>query len=464
MSFHHTNNFNLTQIPESERRSPLTMGLVWLTMVTAFPTVVVAFDWCKQGISLSQVIICSIISCLLLMAYAIPASQLGARSGLGFCALSRLVFGRWGTRLVTANLICIFTAFYGITAVWMAQAVNSFLHVNISVFCMTIVFAVLMAFNNFFGFSGVANFARFFAAPALIAWVGYTFFKAAGASEPALLVAPAHQSMMYALTTISSFVIGFAAWGNETDYWKFSKAGSVKAAIPMAVALSFGQVIFPVSGWLVAHATGITDNATATSFMSTYSFGGFAVIGLIVLAASYFAANDSNLFGSAAAIESTWSIKHRSAVSILAIICAITAGLLSITDSGKALETIAALNCIIMPTPTVIMLMEWFLKDKLFGTGMDFSYVPDFSELPAFRWPAIIALISGITVGVVTSGLIPKLEVLHVGVCSIQAWLTAMIVYALLRQLEYAQETRRALLLQAQLVDSERVEAIGVDV
>ncbi len=442
----------------------MTMGLVWVTMVTAFPTALVGFEWCKQGISLSQVIICSIVSCLLLLAYAIPASQLGARSGLGFCALSRLVFGRWGTRLVTANLLCIFIAFYGVTAVWMAQAVNSFLHVNIPILWMTIVFAILMAFNNFFGFSGVANFARFFAAPALIAWVGYTFFKAAGASGTALLVAPPHQSMMYALTTISSFVIGFAVWGNETDYWKFSKAGSVKAAISMAVALSIGQVVFPVSGWLVAHSTGITDNVAATSFMSTYSFGGFAVIGLIVLAASYFAANDSNLFGSAAAIESTWSIKHRSAVGVLAIVCALTAGLLSITEPGKALETIAALNCIIMPTPTVIMLTEWYLKEKLFGSGMDFSYIPDFSELPAFRWPAILALISGITVGVVTSGLIAKLEIFHVGVCSIQAWITALAVYAVLRQFEYSREVGRALLAKAQLIESERSEAVGADV
>jgi purine-cytosine permease-like protein len=439
------------------------MALVWLTMVTAFPTVLIGFEWYKKGISLSQVVICSIISCMVLLAYAIPASQLGARSGLGFCALSRLVFGRWGTRLVTTNLLFVFLAFYGITAVWMAQAVNSFLHVSISVLWMAVAFAFLMAFNNFFGFSGVANFARFFAAPALIGWVGYTFLKAAASSSPTILMEPSHQSMMYALTTTSSFIIGFAVWGNETDYWKFSQPSSLKSAIPLAIALLVGQVIFPVSGWLVAHGSGITDYAVATTFMGNYSFGVFAVLGLIVLAASYFAANDSTLFGLAAAVESIRPIRHRSVVTILSIIGAIIAAFLSVTDSGQALETIAALNCVIMPTPTVIMMTEWFLRNKLFGNSMDFSNVPDFAELPAFRWPAIIALLSGLAIGVLTSGLIPGLDYFHVGICSVQAWLTSMIVYAVLRQLEYVKEVGRALLLKAQLMESEVTETIGAD-
>lgn len=419
------------------------MGLVWLTMVTSFPAVLIGFEWHRQGISLGQVVICSIMSCLILLAYAVPASQLGARTGLGFCALSRVVFGRWGTLLITTNLLWIFIASYGMTAVLMAEAFESFLHLDISTLWMSVGCAFLMAFNNLFGFSGVANFARFFAAPALIAWVGYTFFKAAVASDvlsgvasnPQSILHP--QSIMYALTTTSSFIIGFAVWGNEMDYWRFSKVGSLKAALALAAALLIGLVVFPVAGWLVAHSSGITDSAAATSFMNSYSFGGLAIIGLIVLFAAYFAANDSNLFGTSAAIKSLWSIKPRLVVSLLALCGAITAAFLSATHSIKALEVIAALNCVVMPTPTVIMLTEWFLRSKVFGRSMNFSSVPDFSDLPAFRWPALIALLSGLTVGIATSGLISSLEYLHIGICPLQAWLTSMVVYAILRKLEY---------------------------
>lgn len=428
------------------------MGLVWLTMVTSFPAVLIGFEWHRQGISLSQVVICSIMSCLILLAYAVPASQLGARTGLGFCALSRVVFGRWGTLLITANLLWIFIVSYGMTAVLMAEAVESFLHLDISILWMSVGCAFLMAFNNLFGFSGVANFARFFAAPALIAWVGYTFFKAAVAPAALSTLAPDPQSIphprsiMYALTTTSSFIIGFAVWGNEMDYWRFSKVGSLRAALPLAAALLIGLVVFPVAGWLVAHSSGITDSAAATSFMNSYSFGGLAIVGLIVLFAAYFASNDSNLFGTSAAIKSLWSIKPRLAVSLLALCGAITAAFLSTTDSIKALEVIAALNCVVMPTPTVIMLTEWFLRSKVFPRSMDFSDVPDFSDLPAFRlafhWPALIALLSGLTVGIATSGLISSLEYLHIGICPLQAWLTSMVVYAILRKRNHSAETK----------------------
>jgi len=424
------------------------MGLVWVTMVTSFPAVLIGFEWHRQGISLTQVVICSIMSCIILLAYAVPASQLGARTGLGFCALSRVVFGRWGTLLITANLLWIFIASYGMTAVLMAEAVESFLHLDISILWMSVGCAFLMAFNNLFGFSGVANFARFFAAPALIAWVGYTFFKAAVASDVLSGVASNPQSIlhprsiMYALTTTSSFIIGFAVWGNEMDYWRFSKVGSLKAALALAAALLIGLVVFPVAGWLVAHSSGITDSAAATSFMNSYSFGGLAIVGLIVLFAAYFAANDSNLFGTSAAIKSLGAIKPRLVVSLLALCGAITAAFLSATNSIKALEVIAALNCVVMPTPTVIMLTEWFLRSKVFGRSMNFSSVPDFSDLPAFRWPALIALLSGLTIGIATSGLISSLEYLHIGICPLQAWLTSMVVYAILRKRNHSAETK----------------------
>ena len=68
---------------------------------------------------------------------------------------------------------------------------------------------------------------------------------------------------------------------------------------------------------------------------------------------------------------------------------------------------------------------------------MNFSSVPNFSDLPAFRWPALIALLSGLTIGIATSGLISSLEYLHIGICPLQAWLTSMVVYAILRKLEY---------------------------
>jgi purine-cytosine permease-like protein len=426
-------NESLQPVPLSERRSALTMGLVWVTMVASFPAVLAGFEWYGQGVSFAQMIVCAFISLVLLLAYSIPASELGARTGLGYCALSRIVFGRVGSIIVTANLMWMFTAWYAITAVLMARAFADLFHLPIALIYLSVIFSLLMAVNNFFGFTGVANFARFMAAPALITWVGYTFFKAVSAGTKAAVLNPSHLANMDALSITSSFIIGFAVWGNEPDYWRYSKPGVWRSGVPLLISIAIGQVIFPMAGWLVARSSGITGAAEGAAFMSNYCFGGMALLGLIILIADYFSTNDSNLFGCAAALESIWPMKHMLAVGIFALAGAVVAALLTITDASQALSVLVSLNCVVLPTPTVIMLCEWFLQKWLFKQGSVFSFVPEFSQLPVIRWPAIIALTGGLFVGIITSGLFPAFEHFHFGICSLQAWLTSVIVYVPLR-------------------------------
>lgn len=438
-------------VPLDERRGPITMGLLWITMVTAFPSVLIGFQWYKDGLTLAQVVACTAISCLLLLLYAIPATQLGAVTGLNYGSLSRLVFGRWGARLVSFNLIWIFVSWYGLCALFMAEGLEGLFQWKAPLMVLSVVFAFLMAFNNFFGFKGVANFARFFAAPVLIVWVAYTFMKAASTCPVDALMAVPERSFGSALTTVTGFIIGFAIWGNEADYWRFGKPRVLNSAIPLIIALAIGQIIFPTAGFMVAMLSGITEYGAATSFMNEYSFGGMAIVGAIVLAASYFAANDSNLYGSVNACENLKKWTHKRWVTILAILGALMAAWLSISGASRSLEAIASLNCIILPTPTVIMIAEWFLMAKVFGRGSSFfKRVPEMDELPPVKTAALAALIVGLSVGVSTSGVIPGLEAWKVGICSVQAWAAALAVYLPLRVLEF----RRQILLRRRALES----------
>lgn len=448
---HDEHEHPFSAIPKSERRGPVTMGLLWITMVTAFPAVLVGFEWCKQGFTLTQVLLCTVVSCAILLAYAIPASQLGAVSGLSYAALSRSIFGRWGSKVVAFNLVAIFIAWYGLAALFLADGLEGLFHWKAPLMVLSVAFAFLMAANNFFGFKGVANFARFFAAPVLIIWVTYTFMKTVPSCPPTVFADVTHKSFACALTTISTFIIGFAVWGNEADYWRFSKPKVKNCAIPLIVALAIGQVIFPCTGFILAKLTGITDYGAATSYMNDYSFGGLAIIGAIVIGASYFAANDSNLFGSVSACENLKRWNHKGWVAVLATLGAAMAAWLSISGAAKSLESIASLNCVIVPTPTLVVLAEWFLMRKVFSRNPDcFGRVPELDELPKFKWAATIALFCGIVVGVLTSGAIPGTESMHVGICALQAWATAFLVYIPLRIVEYRRETvSRAVALEA---------------
>ncbi len=425
-------------IPLSERKSALTMGLLWLTMVASFPAVLAGFEWYRQGITLPQLAFCGAISVLLLLLYSVPACQLGAKTGLGYCRLGQTVFGRWGGALLTINLLWLFVAWYSLTAVLMAQAVLNLFHWHLPLFWLSVIFAFLMAFNNFFGFTGVANFARFMAAPVLIAWAGYVLWKALHDPVPSALVDLPHPSNLYALSLTSSFIIGFAVWGNEQDYWRYSKPGILRSAIPLLLAIVIGQIIFPLAGWFIARASGSIDYPSTLAFMSNYCFGGIAIVGLLILTADYFSTNDSSLFGGAVAVGSLVPLTHTLSVAVFAISGAVGAALLSLTDMTQSLSALVSINCVILPTPTIIMVTEWCLQERVFRSNSLTQNTNDFKQLPAVHIPAIVALIGGIAIGIATSGLISILDFCHFGIAALNAWLTSVVIYVPLRVHEYS--------------------------
>src|SRR5688572_30596271 len=76
-------------VPAHLRRGPFTMGLLWITMCTGLPCVIMGFEWHRTGMSLIQVLTSTVLSSLVLLAYLIPAAWLGARSGRSFISLSK---------------------------------------------------------------------------------------------------------------------------------------------------------------------------------------------------------------------------------------------------------------------------------------------------------------------------------------------------------------------------------------
>ncbi|MBN8662601.1 MAG: hypothetical protein J0M35_19690, partial [Candidatus Obscuribacter phosphatis] len=157
---------------------------------------------------------------------------------------------------------------------------------------------------------------------------------------------------------------------------------------------------------------------------------------------SYFAVNDSNLFGSVQACIQLKKLSLRVWVAILAGLGTITAAVLSISGAAKSLEAIVSLNCVILPTATVVMLCEWWLSHRtgrgVFAGALDTHVRSDRVYRPA----ALTALICGIAVGVLTSGAVPWLS-FKFGIPSLQAWLAAAFVYIPLRLLELRSYTLR---------------------
>lgn len=427
-------------VPLGERRGPLTMGLIWLSMVTGSPAVLAGFSWYAAGMSLWQVVACTLVSSLILLIYSIPAIDLGAKSGQSYSILSQAAFGRLGSYLVRANLLWIFLFWYGWIALFVGDSLKGIYGLNIPTAFLAAAFAIFMAAPNYFGFTGVANVSRFLSAPVLIAWVLFCFVKAITSVSPEALVQPARAEMTAAITTVSSFVIGFAIWGNEPDYWRYSKPNKLYSGLTVLVTLVIGQVIFPATGWMLANISHITESGAAFRFLNEYSLAGIPFLAVIVLLADNGAANDSNLFGLIATLRSLKTMKHKTAVGVLALLGAVVAAGLSTESVPAALQSVASLNCVFIPTPTVIMVAEWYLSRYSTDRQPFFAKKVPFSQLSFIRWPALISMLIGLSVGTLTAGVIPGTESWHVGICSVQAWLAALLVYIPLRLYEFSKE------------------------
>jgi cytosine permease len=429
---HAADDYTHSSVPLHERRDPVTMGLLWVTMVTGFPSVLAGFEWFRQGISFPQVIALSVISCALLLLYSFPACYLGARSGLTYALLSRKVFGCWGSRLVSLNLCWISLSWYGLTAVFLADGLNDVFHSHIPRLPFSLGLAVLMAFNNFFGFSGVANFARYAAGPILILWVLSAFAKAAMGCPATVWHEPAHAPTMSALTIISAFTIGYSAWGNEADYWRFGKPKRRQIMIPLVGALLIGEILFPLTGWMFGRMGGSHSNAA--SLMDNFAFGGIPIISAVVLFVTYFAVNDSTLYGSINALENVAPMPRRVVTTILTVAGAIAAAILC--DMTKSFERVASMSCIVLPCATIVIMVEQFFLSRAKGKADEITQVPCFADLPPIRWTAVIALLVGCSVGIATAGIFPGSEKWNVGVPALQAWIACLITYLCLHRLD----------------------------
>ena len=141
--------------------------------------------------------------------YTVPAGMVGAWTGKTFGQLAAVVFGARGCHFATIHVFWIFSLFYGMTALFMADAVIGLFHPPISMAVLSFIFGLLMCLNNFWGFAGVINFARYFAAPCLIIWVLTTFVRVAlglAATPLAAIIVDGEQSWPMALTVITSFI------------------------------------------------------------------------------------------------------------------------------------------------------------------------------------------------------------------------------------------------------------------
>jgi purine-cytosine permease-like protein len=326
-------------VPAERRYGTLTMTLLWITMLTNFPMVIIGFEFYRMGFSLTQVLMGTVAGSTILVAFQFFSGYIGARTGLNYSLLMEPLFGKLGVRLICAAWLLMFIGWYALNAVLMVDAIKGLFGLSIWTPFLAVPIIAAMAINNWFGFRGVANFARYLAAPVLILWVIYAFTKAAAHTSMVLALAPGTQTFSAAIIPV--LVIGNATWGNEADFFRYGKSSKMLTLLPLVASVILGTLLFPTTGWLLGHTSGASETAAFTKFMNDYTFG-TPWLAILALTIGYFALNDGNLYGAINAFENIWKIKRHNAVLFLVLLAAVLA--VGLTYCPNALDTLASLS------------------------------------------------------------------------------------------------------------------------
>src|ERR671931_2209908 len=163
-------------VPLRERRSLYHFLALWITLAAGFTYLFLGFQYHDAGYTLTRAVGAGALGAFCYLCYALPASYLGSKTGQTHALLTRSIFGKVGSALVSLLLI-------GVAAGWTAFAFNLLATLYDGLFSwghivlISVLLAVLGIVNNLFGFTGIAAFARYVVAPVMIIWIAYLVLK-----------------------------------------------------------------------------------------------------------------------------------------------------------------------------------------------------------------------------------------------------------------------------------------------
>lgn len=423
-------------VPLTKRNSLLTMTLLWVSLQGSVSIMYAGYLARSQGLSLGNVIWAGVIAVVALYCYGLGSSNLGAFTGQTHTLLTRSVFGRVGSGLVSVLLIIMGMGWYGFQALFLAQILQGLFGWK-DVTAVATAFGVVMIFNNLFGFRGVSGYARYLAAPILLLWSIYAIIKGLATVPSGTLFSSVHVSQTTSIMLLVGLLVGSGMWGNEPDIFRYSQPRRWFSTPALLIGYVVGMLIFTIAGYLMAELSKTTDFGAIFKYFVDFTLFGFTALATIVFFINQFALNDGNLYEAINAMQNifgSWASWRRLfSVLILGAAGAIVAWFMA---SQSTLQNnffiVANISAIFVPCATMIMVMDVFIVPRLFGLRRPIDKVTMWHNAAPINWVGVAALVIGLIVGAVTGGLIPGTAgfgTTNIGFPALQAWVVACVCY-----------------------------------
>lgn len=423
-------------VPPTERRPRYHFVSLWVTLAAGFTYLFLGFQYHAAGYSLVKAVLAGAIGAVAYLVYALPAAYLGSTTGQTHALLTRSIFGKVGSALVTVLLI-------GVAAGWTAFAFNLLATLYDGLFgwdhvvAISVLLAVVGILNNLVGFTGIAAFARYLVAPVMIVWVLYLVIKGLTDIRSGTLTTHAAGASTLPFLAGVSLAIGSVMWGNEPDTWRYGRPRLFWPVPAFGVALAVGPVLFVAGGWMMAELSqaGPYDFGPAFSYTVGYSLFGALWLGAVVATVLQVAINDGNYYEM---INGGQNVVGHLAGWRRWYTCLLMAGLTGLVTWwfphwGNGFFTVAEWSSIALPCATVVMCVDVFWLPRLTGLRRPVGAIPSWRAAGLGNWPGIVAVLAALLFGAVGLGLLPgQVSPPPLGVVPVEAWLIAGLLYALL--------------------------------
>jgi purine-cytosine permease-like protein len=391
-----------------DHRKPLWHFIgIWTTFAAGFSYLFTGTQIHDAGFSLLGCVGVTLFAAAMYILYVMFSAYLGSRTGQTHALLTRSVFGRGGSYLVSLLLIVGALGWAGFQAGLMVQIWNG-LYGWTGVEALTIIFAAVMVFNNLFGFTGISVFARYIVTPLIVVWVLYLVIK--GLVDGTNLGGHPKNVLGMHFWQIVGVIVGSAMWGNEPDIFRYGKPKFWWPAPTFIFALGIGMTMFTCGGWMMAEFAGSSNFGQVVNFTTHYSLFGLLPLAFILATISQFALNDGNYYEAINAVQNIfggWS-KWRRVYSCL-ICAAISAFAGYFVNYGvtNGFFKVAAFLAISVPGATMIMVADHFLLPRIYGISRPLLKVPSWGEAGIVNWPAVISLAITVAFGAYATGIMP---------------------------------------------------------
>jgi purine-cytosine permease-like protein len=421
-------------VPLDQRRPLWHFASLWLTLASGFSFLFLGLELYRNGQSLART---TAIVCLgggIFLAYALFSAYLGSRTGQTHALLTRSIFGVAGSWLVS---LFILVAPLG----WVAFQANLLVEIWDGLYgwgtgvAIVVVLSGAMVFNNLFGFTGIAVFARWFVTPALVLWVLYLVIKVIVTDGDELGGAPPDALAGQGFWALVGIVIGVCTWGNEPDVFRYGKPRFWWSLGAFAFGLVFGLLLFTVGGWMMARLADTTEFGEVIRFTTEYSLFGALWLAAILATVSQVALNDGNYYESINGGQNLvggWRRWRRPYTCLVAAAIGAFAGWWVNFQVLNGFFYVANFLAITVPCATVIMVVDHFALPRLFGMSRPLLHVPSWGEAGRINLPAFVACVAAVLYGGYATHLFTFLgesSTRYWGPAPLEAWLLAGTLY-----------------------------------